>query len=194
MSDDSDELPIASDKFVVASEVMASAIRILSLLDLDDHEIADLFEVEAGEGTASHHSPPADFDDHDDVTDARPWKLHTLAENEGFSKELDRFAKRVSALRTDQEPGPADVRKLADLCLSAIPAFAGAQRWYREQCAQHGWEFALCRDEWLASASDEMLDHEHKVVFFDQSPIALELHTLARLIHEWLFNGLADVA
>jgi hypothetical protein len=43
MSDDSDELPIASDNFVVASEVMSSAIRILALLDLDDRQIADLF-------------------------------------------------------------------------------------------------------------------------------------------------------
>jgi hypothetical protein len=175
MSDDSLELPIASDNIVVASEVMASAIRILALLDLSNREIADLFMAESGESTASHHSPPAV---NDDETDARPWRLHTAAENESFSKEVDRFAKRVSALRTDQEPGPAEVRKLADLCLSAIPTFAGTQRWYREQCAQQGLEFAICRDEWRASASDEMLDHEHAVVFFDQSPISHELQTL----------------
>ena len=156
---------------------MASAIRILNLLDLSDREIADLFEAEAGEGTAYDHLPPADFDD-DDVTDASRWRLDTLAEAESFSNAIDRFAKRVSALRTDQEPGPAEVRKLADLCLSAIPAFSEAQRWYREQCAQQGLEFAICRDEWRASASDEMLDHEHAVVFFDHLSVSHEFQEL----------------
>ena len=178
MSGVSDEFPIAADNIVVASEVMASAIRILALLDLSDREIADLFKAEAGEGTASYHSPPADFDDRDDETGARPWKLHTLAESESFSKEVDRFAKRVSAARSDQEPGPAEVRKLADLCLSVIPAFAGAQRWYREQCAEQGLEFAISRDEWRASASNEMLDREHNVVFFDHLSISHEIQTL----------------
>jgi hypothetical protein len=180
MSDDPNTPMATSDNIVVASEVMASAIRILALLDLSDREIADLFEAEVGEGTASHHSPPVDFDD-ENVTDARPWRLGTLAEAESFSKAIDRFAKRVSALRTE-EPGSAEVQKLADLCLGAIPAFAAAQRWYREQCAQHGWEFAICRDEWRASASDETLDHEHEVVFFDQLSVSRELqelHTLA---------------
>jgi hypothetical protein len=177
MSNDSDEFPIASDNIVVASEVMASAIRILALLDLSDREIANLFEAEAGEGTASHHSPTA-VDDEEDVTDARPWRLGTLAENECFAKEIDRFAKRASALRTDHEPGSSDVRKLADLCLGVIPAFAAAQRWYREQCAQHGWKFAVCRDEWRASATDEMLDNEHEGVFFDQLSVSRELQTL----------------
>ena len=73
------------------------------------------------------------------------------------------------------------MRKLADLCLGVIPAFAGAQRWYREQCAEQGLEFALCRDEWRASATDEELDCEHKVVFFDQSPVSHELPTLESL-------------
>jgi hypothetical protein len=177
MSDDSDEFPIASDNFVMASEVMASAIRILSLLDLNDRQIADLFHAESIDGTGL--VLPADFDDdHDDETGVRPWRLFTLAENESFSKEVDRFAKRVSALRTDQEPGPAAVQKLADLCLGVIPAFAAAQRWCREQCAEQGLEFAICRDEWRASASDEMLDHEHKVVFFDQLSVSHELQTL----------------
>lgn len=106
MSDDPNSPEIASDNFVVASEVMASAIRILALLDLSDREIADLFEAEAGEGTASYHSPPADFDDHDDGSDAKPWRLDTRVENEGFAKEIERFAKRVSALRTDQQDPP----------------------------------------------------------------------------------------
>jgi hypothetical protein len=181
MSDDSDEFPIASDNFVVASEVMSSAIRILSLLDLDDRQIAELFIAESNEGAELDLAMPAVDDDDDDVTDAKPWRLDTMAENESFSKEIDRFAKRVSALRTDQEPGPAEVRKLADLCLGAIPAFARAQRWYREQCAEQGLEFAICRDDWRASASDEMLDHEHEVVFFDQSPISHELQTLESL-------------
>jgi hypothetical protein len=124
MSDDSDELPIASDNFIVASEVMSSAIRILALLDLDDRQIADLFVAEAGEGTAHDHSLPAVDDE--GATDARPWRLHTLVENESFSKEIERFAKRVSALRTDREPGPGEVRKPADLCLGVIPALAAA--------------------------------------------------------------------
>jgi hypothetical protein len=172
LSDDPDELPIANENFVVASEVMASAIRILALLDLSDREIADLFEAEAGEGTGLEFTTPAV---NDDLTDARPWRLDTRAENESFSKEVDRFAKRVSALRTDQEPGPAEVQKLAALCLSAIPAFAAAQRWQREQCAEQGLECAICRDEWRASASDEMLDHEHAVVFFDHLSVSYEL-------------------
>lgn len=180
MSDNSDELPITSDNIVVASEVMASAIRILALLDLDDRQIAGLFQAEAGEGTGLDHSSSAvDEDDDEDVIDARPWRLDTLAENESFSKEVDRFAKRVSTLRTDQEPGPAEVQKLADLCLGVIPAFAGAQRWFRERCADQGVEFAICRDEWRASASDEMLDQEHAVVFFDQLSVSYELQTLA---------------
>ncbi len=124
MSDDPNSPEIASDNLVVASEVMSSAIRILSLLDLDDRQIADLFIAESNEGIAHY-----DDGDEEDVTDARPWRLGTLAENESFSKETDRFAKRVSALRTDQEPGPAEVQKLADLCLGVIPAFAEAQRW-----------------------------------------------------------------
>jgi hypothetical protein len=134
-------------------------------------------------GQSSNLAKYLPVDDDEDVTDAKPWRLDTLAENEGFSKEIDRFAKRVSALRTDQEPGPGEVQKLADLCLGVIPAFAGAQRWYREQCAQHGWEFAVCRDEWRASASDEMLDHEHEVVFFDQSSISHEFQALESLAH-----------
>jgi hypothetical protein len=179
MSDDSDELPIASDNLLVASEVMSSAIRILSLLDLDDRQIADLFIAESSEGTGLDLAIPAlDDDDDEDATDASPWSLGRLAENESFSKEIERFAKRVSALRTEQEPGPGEVQKLTDLCLSVIPAFAGAQRWYREQCAQQGLEFALYRDVWRASASDEMLDHEHEVVFFDQTSISHELQTL----------------
>ena len=48
---------------------------------------------------------------------------------------------------------------------------------------KHGLVTAVCRDEWRASASDEMLDHEHEVVFFDQSPISHELQAL---------NSLAD--
>jgi hypothetical protein len=138
----SDELPVASDNLVVASEVMFSAIRILTLLDLDDQQIADLFIAGSKAGTALDHSPHViyDQDDEEDVTGARPWRLDTLAENESFSKEVDRFAKRVSVLRTDQEPGPAEVRKLAYLCLRVIPAFAAAQLWYREQCAEQGLE------------------------------------------------------
>jgi hypothetical protein len=192
MNDLSDELPSASDNSVVASEVMASAIRILTLLDLSDRQIAELFMAEAGEGATHDHSLPPSVDD-DDETDARPWRLGTLAEHQSFSKEVDRFAKRVSALRTDQEPGPGEVQKLADLCLGVIPAFAGAQRWYREQCAQHGWEFAVCRDEWRKSATDEMLDHEHEVVFFDQFSISHELQTLESLAHHCEQLALGDL-
>jgi hypothetical protein len=43
------------------------------------------------------------------------------------------------------------------------------------------WEFAICRDEWRASASDEMLDHEHEVVFFDQLSVSHELQALESL-------------
>ena len=93
MSDGSSTPDMTINAELLASEVMASATRILALLDLSDREIADLFEAEAGEGTACDHSLPANFDDHDDITDARPWKLHTL-ENESFSKEIDRFARR----------------------------------------------------------------------------------------------------
>jgi hypothetical protein len=184
MSDDSDELPFSNDNLLVASEVMSSAIRILSLLDLNDRQIADLFQAETSDGTGLEFTTPAVCDDDEDVTDAKPWRLDTLAENESFSKEIDRFAKRVSALRTDQEPEPDEVQKLADLCLGVIPAFAGAQRWYREQCAEQGLGFALCRDEWRASASDEMLDDEHEVVFFDQSSISHELQALESLAHD----------
>jgi hypothetical protein len=178
MSDDPNSPKFVSDNFVVASEVMASAIRILSLLDLSDREIADLFLAEASDVTELDRSPPAAFDDPDGESGARPRRLDKAAENESFSKEIERFAKRVSALRTDQEPGPADVRKLADLCLGVIPAVAGAQRWYREQCAEQGLDFAICRDEWRASASDEMLDNEHEVVFFDQLSVSHELQAL----------------
>ena len=180
MSDQPNE-STTSDNLVVASEVMSSAIRILNLLDLSNREIADLFEAEAGERTAYDRSPPADFDDYDDVTEARPWRMHSAAENENFSKQIERFEKRVSAMRSDQEPGPAEVRKLADLCLGVIPAFAAAQQWYREQCAERGLEFAICRDEWRATASDEMLDHEHIVVFFDHLSISHEIQTLQTL-------------
>jgi hypothetical protein len=173
---------------------MSSAIRILALLDLDDRQIADLFLAESSEGAGLDFAMPAvdDDDDDEDVIDARPWRLDTLAENESFSKEIDRFAKRGSALRTDQEPGPGEVQKLADLCLGVIPAFAGAQRWCREQCAQHGWEFAIRRDEWRASASDEMLDHEHEVVFFDQSSISHEFQALESLAHHCERLALGD--
>jgi hypothetical protein len=188
MSDDSDELPVASDNLVVASEVMSSAIRILSLLNLDNRQMADLFLAESSEGAAA----PTGDDDHDGESDARPWRLGTLVENESFFKEIDRFAKRVSALRTDQEPAAADVRKLADLCLGVITAFAEAQRWYREQCAEQGLEFAICRDEWRVSASDEMLDHEHEVVFFDQSFISHEFETLESLAHHCEQLALGD--
>jgi hypothetical protein len=188
MSDGSSTPDTTIDAELVASEVISSAIRILSLLDLSDREIAGLFQAEASEGTAT----PTVDDDDEDVTDARPWRLGTLAENESFSKEVDRFAKRVSALRTDQEPGPAEVRKLTNLCLGVIPAFAEAQRWYREQCAQHGWEFTVCRDEWRASASDEMLDHEHEVVFFDQSSISHEFQALESLAHHCEQLALGD--
>lgn len=73
------------------------------------------------------------------------------------------------------------MRKLADLCLSAIPAFSEAQRWYRKQCAEQSLEFAICRDEWRASASDEMLDREHEVVFFDHLSVSHELQALQTL-------------
>ena len=180
MSDGSSTPDMTIDAELVASEVMASAIRILALLDLDDRQIAGLFQAETGEGTGLDDSPST-VDDEEDVTDARPWRLHTAAENENFSKEVERFSKRVSALRTDQEPGPAEVQKLADLCLGVIPAFAGAQRWYREQCAEQGLEFAICRDVWRATASDEMLDHEHEVVFFDHLSVSHELQALQTL-------------
>jgi hypothetical protein len=79
MSDDSDELPIASDNIVVASEVMSSAIRILSFLALNDREIAELFQAESSQGTGLEFATPA-VDDND-KTDANPWRLDTLAEN-----------------------------------------------------------------------------------------------------------------
>jgi hypothetical protein len=187
MSDDSD-VPIASDNLVVASEVMSSAIRILTLLNLDDRQISDLFLAESNEGAELDLGIPTV----DDVTDASPWKLDTRAESEDFSKEIERFAKRVSALRTDQEPGRGELQKLADLCLSVIPAFAAAQRWYREQCAERGLEFAVCRNEWRASATDEMLDHEHEIVFFDQCSISHEFPSLETLAHHCEQLALGD--
>jgi hypothetical protein len=165
---------IGVDPEAVLREVLSSTIRILASLNLSRDQIADCLEdtarhlrdgaaVDGGDADAGE-TEGAGQDASGDDADA--WELDQLAANEDFHRELARLSKRVSARGFEETP--EEVQQMTAICVQAIAALARAQRWYEKECAARGLAFAVSLFEWRESATDDMLDNEASVVFFDQ--------------------------
>lgn len=182
---------VTPDGTPVCNEVITSAVRVLSLLGYERRDIADLFEAAVNELRQDHYDETESASDSADSSDGsesdhelEPSELHARAEQEDFHKELTRISKRLSALLSSRDQ--ADPKQIAALLVGMIGPLARAQHWYEEQCETHDLEFAYNSDEWRVTATDEMLDCEDAVVFFEEAPFYERslMHLLEWIAHD----------
>lgn len=166
----------------IASEIFRSLVSVLSLIGMEKAGIAKFFRQAADsvEG-ASLDDFQKKIEQHinelyntepenDDLDLDNPENHLGIIEDRYRStdefKALERVYKRYSSLN-DRTEG-ANVQKAFPLLLELIRLRVKAKDFLKAECARNGVQFELYKDRWQENASDEDLDNEDKVIFFDE--------------------------
>jgi hypothetical protein len=187
---------LSTNKFAIAEEVIASAVKILLTAGFEGGEVSSLMRQAADQlesGDAVGIEPSERQNDPDDETISRDepdlYDLFERYEQIPERKSLGRLSKRASALGYADKDD--DLKKAFEILEQSLPLAEAALNWIIQECSQAGIRVEPHKDEWLEKATDEELDHEEEIVFLDDWQVNgdFQLNQIAVLSRSFAHSG-----
>lgn len=163
----------------IASEIFRSLVSVLSLIGMEKAGIAKLFRQAAdGVEGASLEEFQKKIEQHinelyntDDGLDGdneenRIEIIEDKYQSTDEFKALTRVYKRYTSF--NDRTVRANILKSFPFLLEVIRLRVKAKDFFKAECARNGVQFELYKGSWQEKASDEELDNENKVFFFDE--------------------------
>jgi hypothetical protein len=187
---------LSTNKFAIAEEVIASAVKILLTAGFEGGEVSSLMrqaadQLESGDAVGIEPSERQNAPDDETITRDEPdlYDLFERYEQIPERKSLGRLSKRASALGyadTDD-----DLKKAFEILEQSLPLAEAALNWIIQECSQAGIRVEPHKDEWLEKATDEELDHEEEIVFLDDWQVNgdFQLNQIAVLSRSFAHSG-----